>query len=285
MPTRSWSSRGDRIKRGQVIAKATAPDRSTSRRFTSSRASCQAGRSDAVHGTHVVIGNRDRQFGKRRLIADCRLPIADCRLPIADCRLPQASSCFLEPPRHILNVLPRHAARTPAARHTPFERAPRKFLVADANAEMLGITSAPSSRYWSWLQLWKPSHSPKRSDSDTFSSMASAGIDGRRALVIDRVARHQVPPVGRRVENDVRRAPFDAAFEHGLERLVARVVVIERKVVAEHDEPMPRRLEQRQAGGQRVDVLAVDLDQLEAGSLPSFSASPRAAVRPPRARL
>src|SRR3954453_1038129 len=32
------------------------------------------------------------------------------------------------------------------------------------------------ARYSSWLQRWKPSHRPKRSDSETFSSTASPGL-------------------------------------------------------------------------------------------------------------
>ncbi len=32
------------------------------------------------------------------------------------------------------------------------------------------------AKYVSWSQAWKPSHSPNRSDSETFSSTASAGL-------------------------------------------------------------------------------------------------------------
>ena len=63
-----------------------------------------------------------------------------------------------------------------------------------------------------------------------------AGIDRGRALVLDHVARHQVPAVRGRVEDHVVRPALDAALQHRLERLVGGVLGVEREVVAEHDE-------------------------------------------------
>ena len=94
-----------------------------------------------------------------------------------------------------------------------------------------------------------------------------AGIDARRALVLDHVARQQMPPIRGRVEDDVLRPAFDAAFEHRLERLVARVVGVERQVVAEHDEAVVRGARHRHQFGQALDVLAVDLDELQGSAL------------------
>ncbi len=70
-----------------------------------------------------------------------------------------------------------------------------------------------------------------------------AGIDGGRALVVDHLARHQMPPVRGRVEQHIGGPALDAAFEHGLERFVGGVERLEGEVVAEQNEaraPAPR---------------------------------------------
>jgi hypothetical protein len=71
----------------------------------------------------------------------------------------------------------------------------------------------------------------------------------------------------RRLEQDVLRSAFDAAFEDRFEGLVAGVVLVEGKIVTENDEPRPflssGRPHVAQASGQRSDVFAVDLHQLD----------------------
>ena len=97
--------------------------------------------------------------------------------------------------------------------------------------------------------------------------------DRRRALVLDHVARHQVAAVRGRVEHDVVRPPLEPAIEDGLQRLVARLVLVEAEVVAEDDEPRVLVRDDPHQPGQGLDVLARDLDQdqpLEPGS-PSAS--------------
>ena len=74
-------------------------------------------------------------------------------------------------------------------------------------------------------------------------------------------------PVGGGVEDDIIGTAFDAAFQHGLERLVGRVVAVERQVVAEHDEAVGRVAQQGHQVGQVLDVLAMNLDQLETPGL------------------
>ena len=64
-----------------------------------------------------------------------------------------------------------------------------------------------------------------------------ARIDGARALVLHHLARHQVAAVRGGVEEHVGGAALDAALERRLQRLVGRVAGVERKVVAEDDEP------------------------------------------------
>jgi hypothetical protein len=68
-----------------------------------------------------------------------------------------------------------------------------------------------------------------------------ARIDGGRALVVDHLAGHQMPPVRGRIKEDVGRPSFDAAFEHGFERLIGRVARLEGEIVAEQDEALPAR--------------------------------------------
>ena len=86
-------------------------------------------------------------------------------------------------------------------------------------------------------------------------------VDRGRALVVDHVARHQMAPVGRRVQHDIARPPLDPAFKHRFQRFVARVVLVERQIVAEEEAAARAAAHQRQQARQARDVLAVDLDQ------------------------
>ncbi len=95
-----------------------------------------------------------------------------------------------------------------------------------------------------------------------------ARIDRGRALVLHHVARHQVAAVRGGVEQHVGGPPLDAAFERRLQRFVGRVAAVEGKVVAEDDEAVRRVAHQRHQRRQALDVLAVDLDQLQAGRSP-----------------
>ena len=67
-----------------------------------------------------------------------------------------------------------------------------------------------------------------------------------------------------RIQDHVVGPAFDAAFQHRLERLVGRVIAVERQIVAEHDEVERRGAQQRHQRRQRLDILAVNLDQLQA---------------------
>ena len=92
-----------------------------------------------------------------------------------------------------------------------------------------------------------------------------AGIDRGRALVLDHLARHQMPAVRGGVEQHVGGPALDAAFEHGLQRFVRGVERLEGEVVAEQNEAVLRR---RRADGQAgaasdAMILAMDLDELE----------------------
>ena len=61
-----------------------------------------------------------------------------------------------------------------------------------------------------------------------------------RSLVLDHVPRHQVPPVRGGVEHDIVRPPLDSAVKNRLQRLVMAVVLVERQIVAEQQEPAVR---------------------------------------------
>jgi hypothetical protein len=51
-----------------------------------------------------------------------------------------------------------------------------------------------------------------------------------------------MPPVRRRVKQDVLRPTLDSAFQHGFQRFVGRVARLEGEVVAEDEEAMLSRL-------------------------------------------
>jgi hypothetical protein len=57
--------------------------------------------------------------------------------------------------------------------------------------------------------------------------------------------------------------PSTPAFQGSLQRLVRRIVVVERKIIAKQDETEWGDLEDAHQPRQRVDVLAVDFDQLQ----------------------
>src|SRR6188508_3295079 len=72
-----------------------------------------------------------------------------------------------------------------------------------------------------------------------------------------------MPAVRRGVKNHVVRPPFDTAFKYCFKRLVGRVLGVERKIVAKHDETVRGASCKRHQGWETVDVFPVDLDQFE----------------------
>ena len=89
-----------------------------------------------------------------------------------------------------------------------------------------------------------------------------AGIDRDRPLVLHHVARHEVPAVGGGVEQNIGGTPLDAALQRCLQGFVAGFRSIERQVVAKDDELKRFFAQRREQGGQGLDVLAVDFDEL-----------------------
>src|SRR6187401_3779759 len=72
-----------------------------------------------------------------------------------------------------------------------------------------------------------------------------------------------MPAVRRGVKNHVVWPPFDTAFKYCFKRLVGRVLGVERKIVAKHDETVRGASCKRHQGWETVDVFPVDLDQFE----------------------
>ncbi len=89
------------------------------------------------------------------------------------------------------------------------------------------------------------------------------GVYGGGLLVFHHVAGQQVSAVGRRIEQNVCRAPLDAAVENRLQRLVGGIVVIEGEIVAEDDHGHRRRLQDFHQHGQGGDILPVYFDELD----------------------
>src|SRR4029077_633222 len=82
------------------------------------------------------------------------------------------------------------------------------------------------------------------------------------------ISRHEMPPGRGGVEQHVLGPPFNAAFEHRLQRFVGGVPPLEGQVVAEQDEALALGVaEMRKEGGRRANILAMDLDELEGASL------------------
>ena len=76
--------------------------------------------------------------------------------------------------------------------------------------------------------------------------------------------RHQVPPVGGGIEDDVVGPSLDAAFQRRLQRLVAGVVLVEGKVIAIEQDAAFAGAQHPQQQRQAIDILAVNLDQHQA---------------------
>ena len=76
----------------------------------------------------------------------------------------------------VLDELPGDAAGAAAARRRPFERLRLPFRLRRPGRGNARYSRRTIARNSSWLQLWKPSQRPKRSDSDTFSCTASDGL-------------------------------------------------------------------------------------------------------------
>ena len=84
-----------------------------------------------------------------------------------------------------------------------------------------------------------------------------------RFQVLAEILGQQMPAVRRRVDEHVRRGDGDRAVEHHLERLVARLVGVERQVVTEDEESLATVCDQVDDVGQIDQVTLIHLDQAQ----------------------
>src|SRR5579883_2325550 len=139
-----------------------------------------------------------------------------------------------QPPGEVLDVLPRDAARTRAAGDRPLARFGAELLGRDVEAVARGIAAHHRVIGLLIAGMEAEPEAEAVGERDLLLDRL-AGVDRGRALILDHVARQEMPPVRCRVEHDVRGAPLDPALEHRLQRFVARVLLIEGEIVAEED--------------------------------------------------
>ena len=92
-----------------------------------------------------------------------------------------------------------------------------------------------------------------------------ARIDRGRAFVLHHVARQQMAPIGRGIEDHILGPSFDAAFEHRFERFVGGVLRIEGEVVTKDDEVLRRIAQNTHQLRQRLDILTMNFNELQPG--------------------
>src|SRR5882757_4685840 len=176
-----------------------------------------------------------------------------------------------ELPRHFLDELPGDAARARAARYRPLDRLLAQALDRHAQLIIGGVAfDHGEERVLVGIVEAQPQAEAVAERYLLLDRLRR--IYSRRALVLDHVARHQVATVGRGIEDHVVRPALDAALEHGLQRLVGRVLTVEGEVVAEYQEAALRLADHAEQRRQRGDVLAVDLDQRQRSRRPAHLA-------------
>ena len=172
-------------------------------------------------------------------------------------------------PGEVLHELPGDAAGAAAARDRPFVGLGAQPLDRHVEAEMPGV-ALDDREIGRLVAIVEAEPEAEPVGERDFLLDRLGRVDRGRTLVLDHVARHQVPAVRGRVEQHVVGPSFDAALEHGLERLVARVAAVEGEIVAEQQEAARAAAQLLQEQGQRVEVLAMDFDQREfAAGLPA----------------
>src|SRR5688572_7739135 len=160
-----------------------------------------------------------------------------------------------EPAGEILDELPGDAARTATARHRPRERLGDELDLGDRELVIAGV-AAHHLNILLMRAVVESEPEPEAIRQRDLLLDRFRGVDRGGALVLHHVARHEVAAVGGGVEQHVGRPSLDAALEHRLQRLVARVVAVEGEVVAENEKAVPALLQVGEAARQRADVLA-----------------------------
>src|SRR5262249_8575172 len=165
-----------------------------------------------------------------------------------------------EPPGEVLDILPRDAPRAGAAGDRPLVGFSLELLVG--HVETVAPRIALDDRVVGLLVAIVEAEPEAEAvgERDLFPDRL-AGVDGGRALVLDHVARQEVAPVRGGVEQDVLRPTLDAAVEHRLQRLVARILLVEREIVAEEEAAPAAAAQATEEAGKGGDILTMDFDQ------------------------
>ncbi len=163
-------------------------------------------------------------------------------------------------PRGLLDKLPGHPPRAPAPRHRPFHRRSPQLLGRDRQSIRRRIALDHRKKHLLVaIMEAQPDAEPVGERHLLLHRLPR--IDRGRALVVDHLARHQMPPVRGRIQQHIIRPPLDAAVQHRFQRLVIRILLLKREIVAEDDKPPVLHPQQVQQARQRADILPVDLDQ------------------------
>src|SRR5262249_21431338 len=125
-----------------------------------------------------------------------------------------------------LYELPGDTARARAARRRPFQRLALQRFVVDLDAEMAAITAHHREVFVLAATVEAEPKAEAIRQRNLLLDRFTA-IDRGRARVLHQLACEPMAAVGGGVEDDVLGPAFDAAFEHGLERLVRRIIAVE----------------------------------------------------------
>ena len=89
-------------------------------------------------------------------------------------------------------------------------------------------------------------------------------MDRGAPFILNHIARHQMPAVGSGVEQDIGRPAFNAAIQHGFQRLVIRIFPFKGQIITEHQAATRPRAQKAQQFRQGFDVLTMDFNQGQA---------------------
>src|SRR5215469_2911725 len=236
--TRSWSTAAKKSGAARSLRGLARPAASASRSFILSFAAATI---------RSIRANSSPPYQPRRQVA---------RAP-AEVLAARSAERLAEPTGEVLDVLPGDAAGARAAGDRPFACLSFQLFGRNIEPEMFGI-AAHDGLVGLLIEAMetKPKAEAVRHRNPLLDRFRR--VDGSRTLVLDHVARHQVAAVRSRIEDDIRWPSLDAALEHGLQRFVAGVVLVEGQIVAKQQAAPQARPQQRQEPRQAWNVFAVD---------------------------
>src|SRR5580704_15917249 len=123
-------------------------------------------------------------------------------------------------------------------RRGPCQCAGVQFIAGDPYPEMCGVT-VDHREIIVLIALMEAKPQTEAIRQRDFLLYGFRRIDGCRALILHHVARHEMAAIRGCIEKNISGPALDAALEHRLEGLVARVVLVEGTVVAIEQEAPP----------------------------------------------